>query len=101
MLAGRIWRDDGLNPPSGEYLPQTSGIISAIGEKSLGLMSHREQAARTVEVMDVPGRDQQGTRAADLIGQRMDFGRLPATRAADGIVERPPFAPAAERWALM
>ena len=101
MLAGRVWRDDGLDAPPGEHVPQTPGVIGAIGEKPLGLMSHRQQAARPVEVVDVPGRDYQGTRAADLIGQGVNLGRLPATRAADGVVERPPFAPAAERWALM
>src|SRR6185437_12972678 len=97
MLAGRIWRDNGRNPPPGKHLPQTFGIISAIGEKPLGLMPHREQAARSFEVVDVPGGDQQGARAANLVGQCVDLGRLPATRTTDGVVERPPFAPAAER----
>jgi hypothetical protein len=41
--------------------------------------------------VDIAGRDQQGTWATDLVGQGMDLGRLPATRAADGVVERPPF----------
>jgi hypothetical protein len=51
--------------------------------------------------VDVAGRDQQYMWAADIVGQRVDFGRLSAARAPDGIVEGPPFAPAAERWALM
>ena len=49
----------------------------------------------------LPGVIRKATRTADIIGQRVDFGRLPAARAADGVVEGPPFAPAAERWALM
>jgi hypothetical protein len=64
-------------------------------------MADREQAAHSDEVVDIAGRDQQDMRAADLIGQRVDFRRLSAARAADGVVEGPPFAPAAERWALM
>jgi hypothetical protein len=56
------------SPTPGEHLPQTSGVIGAIGQKPLGLMSHREQAARAFAIVDVPGCDQQGTRAADLIG---------------------------------
>ena len=78
MLAGGVWRDDSLDPPPGEDLPQTPGIIGTIGEKPLGLMSHGQQAARSLEIVDVPGRDQQGMRAADLIGKRVDLGRLPA-----------------------
>ena len=64
-------------------------------------MAHCEQATRSDEVMDVAGRDQQDIWAADIIGQRVDFRRLSAARATDGVVEGPPFAPAAERWALM
>jgi hypothetical protein len=76
MLAGWVWRDDGLDPPPSEHVPQTSGVISAIGEKPLGLMSHRQQAVCALRVVDVPNRG-------------LDLGRLPATRTADGAVERP------------
>jgi hypothetical protein len=64
-------------------------------------MTHGEQAAGSVEVVNVSSRDQQGIWTSDLVGQRVDFGRLSPTRAADGVVEGPPFAPDAERWALM
>jgi hypothetical protein len=36
-----------------------------------------------------------------IVGQRVDLGRTAAARAPDGIAEGPPFAPAAERCALM
>jgi hypothetical protein len=36
-----------------------------------------------------------------IIGRRVDFRRLSASRATDGVVEGPPFAPAAERWVLI
>ncbi len=52
-------------------------------------------------VHPLPRCGQEGAGAADIVRQRMDFGRLPAARAADGVIEGPPFAPAAERWALM
>jgi hypothetical protein len=64
-------------------------------------MAHCEQATYCDEVMDVPGCDQQDMGTADIIGQCVDFGRLTAARATDGVIEGPPFAPAAERWALM
>jgi hypothetical protein len=101
MLAGRIWRDDRFNPSLREFLAQAVGVIGPVGENSLGPMAHCEQATRSDEVVDVAGRDQQDVRAANIIGQRVDFGGLPAARAADGVVKGPPFAPAAERWTLM
>ena len=97
MLAGRIWRDDRFDPSQIELLAQAVGVIGAVGENSLGPMTHCEQAARSDEVVDVAGRNQQDVRAADIVGQRVDFGCLSAARAADGVVEGPPFAPAAER----
>ncbi len=101
MLAGRIWRDDRFNPSLREFLAQAVGVIGPVGENSLGPMAHCEQATRSDEVVDVAGRDQQDVRAANIIGQRVDFGGLSAARAADGVVKGPPFAPAAERWTLM
>jgi hypothetical protein len=101
MLAGRIWRDDRFDPPLGEFLAQAVGVIGPVGENTLGSMAHCEETARHGEVMDVAGRDQQDMGAADIVGQRMDFGRLAAVRAPDRVVEGPPFAPAAERWTLM
>lgn len=84
-----------------QFIPQALCIISAVGKKPLGLMPSRQKATRPFEIVNVSCRDQQGMRAAEIVGQGVDLGRLPATRAADGVVERPPFAPAAERWALM
>ena len=59
MLAGRIWRDDGLDPSLGEFLAQAVGIIGPVGENSLGPMAHREQATHSDKVVDVAGCDQQ------------------------------------------
>jgi hypothetical protein len=49
----------------------------------------------------VAGGDQEGDRPATILGQRVDFGCTAAARAANRLFEVPPFAPAAERWALM
>jgi hypothetical protein len=51
--------------------------------------------------MAIAGRDQKGDWAATVLGQHVDFCRATAARAADRVVEVPPFAPAAERCALM
>ncbi len=52
-----------------------------------------------MDVVDLARRQHQGAEAAGAIGERVDFGRGAAARAADGLVLLPPFAPAAERWA--
>ena len=101
MLSGWIWWDHRLDPSLREFLTQTIGVIGPVGENCLGLMAHCQQTTDPDEVMDVAGRDQQDMGAADIIGQGVDFCRLSAARAAEGVVEGPPFAPAAERWALM
>jgi len=35
------------------------------------------------------------------VGQSVDFGRPPAARATDGLIERPPFPPPPERCTLI
>jgi hypothetical protein len=101
MLTGRIRRNDRFDLPLREFLAQAVGIISSVGKHSFGPMAHCEQAAYSDQVVDVAGRDQQNMGAADIIGQCVDFGRLAAARATDGVVEGPPFAPTAERWTLI
>jgi hypothetical protein len=39
-------------------------------------------------------------RAAELVGERVDFRGAPAARAADCLGEFPPFPPEAQRWAF-
>ena len=53
------------------------------------------------EQTSVAGGDQERQRPPQIVCQRVDFGRAPAARAADRVMEGPPFAPAAERWTLM
>jgi hypothetical protein len=62
---------------------------------------HADQAMSADQIVGVARRDQEGQGTAIIVCQRVDFGRLSAARATDGIVEGPPFAPAAERCALM
>ena len=78
MLAGRVWRDDCPDPSLREFLAQAVGVIGPVGKNSFRTMTHCEQATGSDEVVDVAGRDQQNVGAADIIGQRVDFGRLTA-----------------------
>jgi hypothetical protein len=100
MLAGRIGRDYRLDPPLGQLLAQAVGITSSVGQEAAGMGDHADEAASTDQIVGITGRDHEGQRPADMIRQRVDFCRLPAARTSDGIVEGPPFAPAAERCAL-
>ena len=39
---------------------------------------------------DLPAGQQEGERPTELVGERVDLGRAPATRAADGLALLPP-----------
>ena len=101
MFSSGIGRDDRLDAAPFEFLAQAVGIVGPVGQEALGARHHRDEFAGTDQIVGVAGRDQQGDGAPDLVRQRVDFGRLAATRAPDGIIEGSPFAPAAERWTLM
>lgn len=101
MLAGGIRRDNGLNAPLLQGFAQASGIVGTIGKQALRSVASLQQAARPLKIMHVASGDQDGMGTPALVGQRMDLGGLAAARAADGVVEGPPFAPAAERCALI
>lgn len=101
MFACRIGRDHRFDTPPGEFIAQAVGVIGSVGQQASRMAHHADQAACTDQIVRVARCDEEGDRTADLVGQRMDFGCLAAARPADGVVERPPFAPAAERWALM
>jgi hypothetical protein len=51
--------------------------------------------------VSIAGAKKENARSPISVGQRMDLGRAPASRAADGFAIRPPFPLPAERWALM
>jgi hypothetical protein len=51
--------------------------------------------------MDIAWREQKAERAADYIGEGVDFGGFAPTRAADLLFFLPPFPPNAERWTLI
>ena len=61
--------------------------------------SNRRYRARTA-VGGLPRRQQEGEWSALPIGDGMDFGVSTASVDADRRVVRPPFPPAAERWAF-
>ena len=100
MLSCRIGRDDGLASALGQPVPELAGVIGPIGDQALRRGYTPEQGGRSDQIVGLPGRHGEGQRPAKVVGYGMNFGRPSAARSADGLLEVPPFAPAAERCAL-
>jgi len=101
MFAGRIGRNDRFAAAFGKPEPQLPGVVGPVGNQPSGNGDPVQQLPRADQIVGVAGGDGEGERPAGLICQRMDFAGAPAPRAAYRMVEGPPFAPPAERWALM
>lgn len=101
MLARGIGRDDGLRSPLGEPIAQTCCIIGTVGQQLVAWAADRQQRFGAGKIMSIAGRQNEGDGPAAIVAQRMDFRRSPTARGANGVMTGPPFAPAAERWALM
>ena len=97
--AGR--RDDGNRASFGKPGAQGIGVIGTVGQEMADRACGSDQGGRHVAVVDVSGAEPQYARPAGFVGQGVDFGGAAAARTADRLREVPPFAPAAERWALM
>ena len=67
----------------------------------MGAFELIQQFGGCFDVMDIAGREQKAERAADYIGEGMDFGRITPAREADLLFFLPPFPPNAERWTLI
>ena len=79
---------------------QLAGVVSAVGQELARRRHNPEQRRSSDEVMGVPGRQNQGSGPAQVVGQGVNLRRPTAPGGSDGVVEGPPFAPAAERWAF-
>lgn len=81
-------------------LSEAAGVVGAVGDQATWRRDAREQVGDAGQVVGLAGRQGEGQRPAERIGQGMNFSRPSAARATDGLDEVPPFAPAAERCAL-
>ena len=62
------------------------GVISLVAEQGFGL-DLRQQRVGLRDVMDLPTGEAERQRIAQGIDDHMDFGREPAARAANGLIE--------------
>ena len=68
--------------------------------QDLAIWQMFEQRRAGGAVCDIAASEHEGERTTLIVGQRVDFRRAPAARAADRLILLPPFPPAAERCAL-
>ena len=101
MLAGWVWRNDRLAAPFGQPVPQLCGVIGPVGQEPFRGRDALEKHGRADQIVRLPWRDRKRDGAAQRIGYGVNFSRPSAARSTDCVFEVPPFAPAAERCALM
>ncbi len=80
--------------------PDGIAVVAFVAMNDVGLWHQIQQGVGRGAIGHLAAGQEEGDRAALTIGQGVDLGGAPATRAADGLVEFPPFPPAAQRWAL-
>ncbi len=100
-FSSRAAGDDGLSALFGDRGAQPICVIGLVGKQPGEGPDRRDQSRRNRDIASVAGREHQGPRPALIVRQGVDFGGTPASRSANGLVERPPFPPAAERCALI
>ena len=93
-------RDDRLASALGQPIAKLAGIVGTVGDQLLRRGDAFEQGGGTNQVVHLAGCHGESDRPADIVGQGVNLGRPSAARSSDGVLELPPFAPAAERCAL-
>lgn len=76
------------------------GVIALVGVENVADGKLFEQCRASGAIGDMPAAEYEGQRAAQSVGQRMDFRRSPTPRATNRLIFLPPLPPAAERCAL-
>lgn len=73
------------------------GVIAAVCEQARDRSSGADQGGGHRDIVGVSGAEQQDAGSSGFIGEAVELSGPPAARAAYGLLEVPPFAPAAER----
>lgn len=75
MLTGWVWRNDGLTPAVSQPVAEPSGIVGTIRDQPFWGRYAGEQSCRPVQVVRLSGGQRERQRAADGVGQGVNFGR--------------------------
>ena len=78
MLASGVRRDDRFATALNEPVPQFSSVIGAISQQLAGRRDKLEDSASAHQVVGVACGEDQSSGPAQVVGQRVDFGRSPA-----------------------
>ena len=97
MLTGRIWWDHRFGAAFGKPIAQAPGVVSTVCDQARRARQQSQQSSSAIEIVSIAGGELEGERPAPIIRQRVYLRRAATARAPDGMVEGPPFAPAAER----
>ena len=100
LFARGVVRDDGHGATVDQPLAQATRIVGTIGCTGPSPGDLREQDESSPKVAELAWRHLDGERSPERVAERVDLGGAATTGAADGLLFRPPFPPAAERWAL-
>jgi len=79
---------------------EVAGIVAAVGDEAPEPAGCGDQRGGETDIVGIAAAEQQHAGTAAIVGQPVQFGGSPAARATYRLGEVPPFAPAAERWAL-
>ena len=81
--------------------PGAVRIVAMVGDHPLHADGFADQQVCALHVRCIAGRQDEAEWSPEDVDKGVDLRRPAATRDANGISPRPPFAPPAERWALM
>ena len=92
--------DDWDRPALSQEATQPIAVISCIRGQAPTGRNSTDQGCRNPNIAEMTGRHFNGDGTSVRIDDSVDFRRPAAARAANRLRLRPPFPPAAERWAL-
>jgi hypothetical protein len=75
-------------------------VVGGVGGQATACRNCADQRCRDSNVAEMARRHFDGDGASARVGDGVDFRGAAAPRAANRLRLRPPFPPAAERWAL-
>jgi hypothetical protein len=99
-LAGRIVRDDRNRAALKKKATQTIAVVGGVGSQATACRNSDDQGCRDANVAEMARRHFDGDGASTRVDDGVDLRAAAAARTANRLRLRPPFPPAAERWAL-
>ncbi len=97
VFAGWIVWNDRQSAAVGEKLSKSLAVVGGVGGANGGWRQGFDEPFGGADVAELPWCDLKSYRSAVAIDDSVDFRRAAAARAANRLILRPPFPPAALR----